>query len=197
MSKNSQTRRPVDRRAQRTRMALADALIALGPRIGLDALEIRTLTEEAGVGRSTFYSHYSDKDDFLITSYGGMVAMCDEAARAKPGWRGVLPSREVFAHVEGARAFALSLVSSGQFARTQAAREAKLHPIAEANLARLYPRMTLARRRELAVFLSGAFAGLMRWWMDSGLRQSAAHMHDVFETLAARVLADERDSGLS
>ncbi len=186
MSRNSSS--DVDKRSRRTRRALADALIELGPKIGLDALEIRTLTDEASVGRSTFYTHYADKDDFLVTSYGNMIAMCDEAARDASDYRGVLPSREVFAHVERSREFALSLVKSEQFARAQGAREAKLYPIAEANLARYYPAIDPAHRRELAVFLSGAFSGLMRWWMDKGLRQSASHMHELFDTLSQRVL---------
>jgi AcrR family transcriptional regulator len=181
----------MDQRTRRTRMALAEALMTLAPKIGLDEIEIRRLTEEAGVGRSTFYAHYLDKDDFLVTSYGAMVQAFDEHARKSVDYCAVLPSRDVFAHVESARAFALSLVHSEQFARMQAARESRLYPIAEANLARLYPAMVLARRRELAVFLSGAFSGLMRWWMEGGLRQSAAHMHEVFETLANRILADE------
>ncbi len=188
MSKNSQLGRGIDKRTQRTRMALADALIELGPKIGLDALEIRTLTNAAGIGRSTFYAHYADKDDFLVTSYGNMVAMFDEAARTKPGYCGVLPSHGVFSHVEHSRDFALSLAKSEQFARAQAAREAKLHPIAEANLARFYPLIEPAHRRELSVFLSGAFSGLMHWWMDTGLRQSASHMHELFDTLSQRVL---------
>jgi AcrR family transcriptional regulator len=190
MSKNSR-KGEMDRRASRTRRALADALIELGPKIGLDDLEVRTLALEAGIGRSTFYAHYADKDDFFVTSYGGMIAMCDGAARAKPGYRGVLPSLEVFTHMEEARAFALSLVLSEGYARSQGAREAKLYPIAEANLGRLYPRMTGARRRELAVFVAGAFSALTRWWMETGMRQSAQHMHTLFETLVQRVLADE------
>src|SRR5262245_30793697 len=93
VSRNS-SRHGEDRRTQRTRNALAEALMTLSPKIGFDALDVRALTRHARVGRSTFYTHYSDKDDFLITSYSGMVRMFDEAARERPDYRGVLPSRE-------------------------------------------------------------------------------------------------------
>jgi AcrR family transcriptional regulator len=193
MSKNSGKRRvrasSVDARARRTRLALAEALMTLAPRVGADRVDVRRLVATAGVGRSTFYKHYADKDDFFITSFAGMVAMFDARAReARPDYDTMLPAREVFAHVEGARAFALSLASSGQFARTQAAREDKLRAVAEANLRRCYPGWTNARRQEMAVVLASAFAGLMRWWIEAGLRQGASHVAELYESVARRIL---------
>lgn len=163
--------------------------MALGPRDGVDALEVRKLVAKAGVGRSTFYKHYADKDDFLITSFGGMVAGFDvHAQRTRGDYDTMLPAREVFAHAYEARAFALSLVKSGQFARTQSAREDKLRAIAEANLKRLHPGLPPAQRREIAVILAGAFASLMRWWMETGLRQTPAHVAGLYETVARRMV---------
>jgi len=162
----------------------------LAPRVGADRLDVRKLVATAGVGRSTFYKHYADKDDFFITSFGGMIAMFDARAReTRSGYDTMLPAREVFAHVEEARDFALSLASSGQFARTQAAREDKLRVVAEANLRRRYPAWTNARRQETAVVLASAFAGLMRWWIEAGLRRSAADVAEIYEGVARRVLS--------
>ena len=192
MSKKTLRKGParlMDRRTHRTRMALADALMALAPQDGFDALEVRKLAAKAGVGRSTFYKHYADKDDFLINSFGGMVAGFDaHAQRTRPDYDTMLPAREVFAHVNEARTFALSLASSGQFAQTQGAREEKLRAIAEANLRRLRPGLPLARRREIAVILAGAFSSLMRWWMETGLRQTPAHVANLYESVATRML---------
>lgn len=189
---NSGTRRTrtasVDRRAQRTRFALAEALMTLAPKVGYARLDVRKLVAKAGVGRSTFYRHYADKDDFFITSFAGMVAMFDAKARERGDYDTMLPAREVFAHVAGARAFALSLAASGDFARTQAAREDKLRVIAEVNLRRLHPQWPSARRQEAAVVLAAAFAGLTRWWVEGGMRQSAAHVAGLYETAARRVL---------
>jgi AcrR family transcriptional regulator len=192
MFKNSKAA-PIDQRALRTRRALVGALMELGPTVGLDQLQVSTLADAAGIGRSTFYAHYADKEDFLVTSYGAMVARFDEVTRRRPGDRSILPSHEVFHHVADARAFALSLVRSDGFARMHAAREAKLHPIAEANLARLYPDLTPARRRERAIFIAGAFSALMRWWLEGGLQQSAQAMHELFDGLVARLLSDQAD----
>lgn len=197
VSKNSARRRVktghrMDRRAQRTRWALARALMSLAPREGFDRLDIAKLAAEAGVGRSTFYKHYADKDDFLINSFAGMVRGFDAQAQAeRRDYRSLLPAREVYAHVEGARAFALSIARSGEFERTQGAREDKLRAVALANLKRLYPAMPAVRREEIAVIAAGAFISLMRWWMEGGLRQSAAHMAALYEAVVERVIGGE------
>jgi AcrR family transcriptional regulator len=163
--------------------------MTLAPKVGYARLDVRKLVAKAGVGRSTFYRHYADKDDFFITSFAGMVAMFDAKARECRDYDTMLPAREVFAHVAEARAFALSLAASGEFARTQAAREDKLRVIAEVNLRRLYPQWPSARRQEAAVVLAAAFAGLTRWWVEGGMRQSAAHVAALYETAARRVLS--------
>ena len=45
-------------------------------------------------------------------------------------------------------------------------------------------RRNAARRRETAVILAGVFACLMRWWMETGLRQTPAHVAGLYETVA-------------
>ncbi len=181
----------VDKRALRTRGALARALMTLAPKDGIDALQVRKLAAAAGIGRSTFYKHYADKDDFFIKSFAGMVAAMDAKAReTRRDYDTMLPALEVFRHVEDARAFALSLATSGQFARTMAAREDVLKDLAEQNLKRLRPGWSAARRPELAVVLAGAFVSLMRWWIDAGMRRSADDVAALYETVARRLLRD-------
>lgn len=60
----------VDRRVRRTRRRLGDALVALIAERGYDALTVEEITERADVGRTTFYSHYQDKDDLLLEITG-------------------------------------------------------------------------------------------------------------------------------
>jgi AcrR family transcriptional regulator len=179
----------VDKRTHRTRFALAEALMALGPVKGVDRLDVRMLTAKAGVGRSTFYKHYADKDDFFIKSFAGMVGSRDVyAQKHRSDYDTMLPAHEVFQHVAEARSFAQSLVTSGQFARTIAAREDVLRGIAEANLKRLHPAWPAQRRREVAVVLASAFAGLMRWWIEDGVRKEAAYVAGLYDAVARRVL---------
>ncbi len=181
----------VDKRALRTRGALARALMKLAPQDGVDALQVHKLAAAAGIGRSTFYKHYSDKDDFFIKSFAGMVRAMDLRAReTRHDYDAMLPALEVYRHVEEARTFALSLATSGQFARTTAAREDVLRELAEQNLKRQRGGWNAARRQELAVVLAGAFVGLMRWWVEGGMRQHADEIAALYESVARRLLRD-------
>lgn len=55
-----------DRRVQRTRKILLDALIELMAEKGFEALTVQEIIDHANVGRSTFYSHFIDKEQLLI-----------------------------------------------------------------------------------------------------------------------------------
>lgn len=55
----------LDRRVQKTRKLLQDALIELVTERGYESVSIREILERANVGRSTFYAHFQDKDQLL------------------------------------------------------------------------------------------------------------------------------------
>ena len=55
-----------DRRSQRTRHLLSEAFVQLMREKGYSAITVNDLIERANIGRSTFYSHYRDKDDLFV-----------------------------------------------------------------------------------------------------------------------------------
>ena len=55
----------VDRRVQKTRKLLQDALIELVAEKGYESFTIQEILDRANVGRSTFYAHFQDKDQLL------------------------------------------------------------------------------------------------------------------------------------
>ena len=55
----------LDRRVQKTRKLLQDALIELVAEKSYETVSIREILERANVGRSTFYAHFQDKDQLL------------------------------------------------------------------------------------------------------------------------------------
>ena len=54
-----------DRRIQKTRKALRDALHSLVLDRGYDDLSVQDITDKANLGRATFYLHYREKDELL------------------------------------------------------------------------------------------------------------------------------------
>lgn len=59
-----------DRRVRRTRDALHRALIELMMERAYDRISVSDVIARADIGRSTFYTHYRDKDDLLVVSCG-------------------------------------------------------------------------------------------------------------------------------
>jgi AcrR family transcriptional regulator len=69
--KTVQERAP-DRRIARTREALREALIDLIVERGWDAIAVSDVCERANVGRSTFYTHFADKEELLLAGLHDM-----------------------------------------------------------------------------------------------------------------------------
>jgi AcrR family transcriptional regulator len=67
--------RPVkDRRIQKTRKLLHDALGGLIQEKPYDEIAVQEILDRANVGRSTFYMHFRDKDELLLSSIHDMLS---------------------------------------------------------------------------------------------------------------------------
>lgn len=97
-----------DPRITRTRDRLGDALIALMQQKPFDDITVQEVLDRAGIGRSTFYAHYRDKNDLLMSDvedfFGMMAALLN---RRQAALDRVAPVRELFAHVLAGSLFAL------------------------------------------------------------------------------------------
>src|SRR5512142_1207002 len=92
-------RRAPDARIRRTRERLGAAVIALIQEKSIDEVSVQEVLDRAGVGRSTFYLHYRDKDDLLLSQLESFLEMVSTSLieRHDPSRR-VLPVAEFFAH---------------------------------------------------------------------------------------------------
>src|SRR5215207_10196482 len=71
---------PTDRRVRRTQELLRGALMALIMEKGYDRITVQDILDEADVGRSTFYAHYRDKEDLLLSGFDDIrTALAEEA----------------------------------------------------------------------------------------------------------------------
>lgn len=59
----------MDARIARTRRSLQQALFDLAREHGIDHVSVSQIAERAGVNRSTFYQHYSDKETLLADAF--------------------------------------------------------------------------------------------------------------------------------
>ena len=65
-----------DRRVLRTRSALGDSLVALLQERDFEQITVQDVLDRAGVGRSTFYVHYRDKNDLFLSDVEDFFEMC-------------------------------------------------------------------------------------------------------------------------
>ena len=68
-----------DRRVERTRRAILDAFRNLVLTRGYDTISVRDIVDSAGVGRSTFYEHFDDKDDLFRESLHPLLSVLADA----------------------------------------------------------------------------------------------------------------------
>src|SRR5215510_3081353 len=66
-----------DRRIQKTRKLLHDALGGLIQEKPYDEIAVQEILDRANVGRSTFYMHFRDKDELLLSSIRDMLGSVD------------------------------------------------------------------------------------------------------------------------
>jgi len=88
-----------DRRSRRTRRLIAEALIALMVEGRYDRITVQEIIDRADVGRSTFYAHYRDKEDVLI-SEGERVLALLHLDPDDTGGQQLIPSLGLFRHVQ-------------------------------------------------------------------------------------------------
>ena len=60
----------IDRRVAGTRAALHDALLKLVVEKAYEAITVEDICRRADVGRSSFYAHYTGKDDLMRARLG-------------------------------------------------------------------------------------------------------------------------------
>lgn len=73
---------------QRTRAQLHEALVALILKKGFKAITVQDIIDQANVGRSTFYAHYTSKEDLLRSGFDNLRASLlahQQAAQERQG----------------------------------------------------------------------------------------------------------------
>ena len=99
----------------RTRGTLGDALVELMQEKSFDEITVQQVLDRAGVGRSTFYAHYRDKDDLFLSDVEDFFGMMSTLlTRRGASLDRVAPVAELFAHIAEMQEFYKATVASGK-----------------------------------------------------------------------------------
>lgn len=178
--------RRVDRRVQRSQRALREALMALIVERGWERVSVTDVCARADVGRSTFYAHYGDLEELLVTGLDELRA----ALRAQAAADGGQPLgfvRPLLEHARGHWRLMQALVGRRSGHVVQRRFLEVVIELLEPDVARCAP--PSAPRDATARYLAGAFVELLAWWLDARKALTAAEVDALFRALTAPVLA--------
>jgi AcrR family transcriptional regulator len=178
-----------DRRVRRTRRLLGAALLELVVEQGYERTTVQDVLDRADVGRSTFYTHFRDKDALLMACFDELagelradLAAMSPGVRPEPGQ----PVRALFAHAYRSRPVYTALCGR----RGGPAFRRHLHDLVAGLLREhLAPHLAAARADVpldgVVEFATGAALGLLVWWIDDGFQRPPQRMAELYQRLAA------------
>lgn len=187
MAKNT-----IDRRIPRTRMMLQQALISLILKKDYEAITIKDICDAANVGRSTFYAHYTNKDDLKRSGLEHLRRQLVERQREALATPGDIRDRSLgfsltlfehaLDHVDLYRALAGGRGGSvvlGTIRRIlcDLVRD-ELAAIAGRNSADVIPGEFVVQ------YVVGAYMAVLTWWLDGGAKLSPRRIDAMFRRAA-------------
>lgn len=154
-----------------------EALVALILEKGYEAVTVTDIIARADVGRSTFYSHFTDKQDVLLSNL-------DELAFLRPpsgGGPGELFafSLPMFEHVREQERLVRALLGRHGGGTVHAYGEQVLAGLVRDDLLAAGGRASAALDL-MVVCVVGAFMGLLRAWVDGRTAASPAELDAAF-----------------
>jgi AcrR family transcriptional regulator len=172
-----------DRRVKRTKKLLQDAMVELILENGYSKVSVQDIVDRADVGRTTFYAHFQDKEDLLMSGFELLHREIVDAIHAEPDK--LLPGLPLFAHAEEVvdlfKAFGAVESLMGKI------RQALVKLVKE----RLVQRGELGVNSEgFAEFMVGGLLSMLFWWLNAGLPVPAEAMAADFERFVNSMLVD-------
>jgi AcrR family transcriptional regulator len=169
-----------DRRIRRTRDALGDALLSLLEEVPFESIKVEDVLARAGVARSTFYAHYANKDDLLLSDVDDFFERASSLLeRTHEASERVAPVRELFAHVADERRFVEALLASRH--------GPELLRLGREHFARAIARRLAARgvgdEAALGQALAGALFALLLGWLEKAAPSSPEEIDAIFHRL--------------
>lgn len=185
-------RDPIDRRIPRTRAMLQHALISLILKKDYEAITIQDICDAANVGRSTFYAHYTSKDDLKRSGLEHLRKELVDRQRdalATPGNirdRSLGFSLSMFEHARDHKDLYRALVGDrGGTVALGSIRQILSHLVRNELAATVDKNSADVIPRELAVqYVVGAYMAVLTWWLDGGAKLPPQRIDAMFRRLA-------------
>jgi AcrR family transcriptional regulator len=190
-------RKPVDRRVQRTRMLLQDALIGMMIEKGYEATTVQDIIDRANVGRATFYAHFADKETLLTSRLEDLRVLLSRRQQqvlSAPGGlreRGLGFSLAMLEHARDHLPLYQAILGreSGAFVLQRIHR--MMADLVDIDLKAIGFK-SVAEPRALAVeYIAGAFMAVLIWWLEHNAKLPPLEVDGIFRRLVLQGLAPQ------
>lgn len=180
----SPRRESSDRRVRRTRRAVQQALTELILEKGYETVTVTDLINRANVGRSTFYAHFTDKQDVLFSNLDELSDLLHLAPASRPGVLFAF-SLPMFEHLQEQRRLVRALLGRRGGGVVMARGEQIMAAVVRDELlAGLPSGSTPPASLDLMITcVVGAFMALLRKWADGELTATPAEMDAAFRAV--------------
>jgi AcrR family transcriptional regulator len=175
-----------DRRSQRTRQLIRSALLNLLFERGYDEITVQDILDRANIGRSTFYTHYFDKEDVLASIADEQLELLRQHLTEREGEQRIIPSLELFQHVQqNQQYFRAMLHGRARDALWDAAQSALSRTVEHVLATSVAEQQaSIVPLSVASQYLAGAFLNLLKWWLEADIPYSPEQMDGMFQHLA-------------
>lgn len=177
-----------DRRIERTKTALREALVSLMTEKGYDAVTVQDIIDRANVGRATFYAHYDGKQalhDASLDALAEHLRAHRDALRAEGRETTLACCTAMFEHAGSHRALYRGLVGRRGSATVMQGIRARMTLLVREELEE-----THGKRRRNAIPLDlvvehvvAGFSAVLTWWLDRRTGYGPAEIDAIFRRL--------------
>src|SRR6267378_2206115 len=181
----------IDRRIPRTRAMLQHALTSLILKKGYEAITTQDICDEANVSRSTFYAHYTSKDDLKRRGFEHLrneLVDRQREALATPGDikdRSLGFSLTMFEHARDHIDLYRALVGTRGGTVSLGQIRQILSDLVRNEFATIGKNSADSIPRELIVqYVVGAYMAVLTWWLDGGAKMPPKRIDAMFRRLA-------------
>jgi AcrR family transcriptional regulator len=191
-SKDVMGRRKDDLRVQRTQQLLRAALLSLIEEKRFEQLTVQDIIDRANVGRATFYAHFDNKEDLLVSGLDGLRLALKgfqrqaHLRRPSPDERLLAFTHEVFGHIAEYRKVFRAMVGKPSGALVQQLLQKIVVDLVRDDFKAMGGRSEdrLAPSEAVVQFVTGGLFGLAMLWTNGKLPLSVEEVNVLFRQLA-------------
>lgn len=177
-----------DRRSQRTYSLVNAAFAELLVDKPYEEILVQDILDRAGIGRTTFYAHYFDKQDVLDSMTEQQLSMFTDQIAQSTERQQIVPSLELFEHIyhsphQHLRALMRGRAGEPLWEALQTALCRAIEPALAALCAERHASLPMPLL-VVAQYLAGALLTLLKWWVAADMPFPPDQMESIFQQLA-------------